>query len=1794
MLKGMRDSRAAEHRTSAAVRLICLAAIWLGAGLPASAQTPPTAARPDRGFGSTDAYSISGIESIGLTGGNVNLSIPLAALPPIAGGKLSWVLRATYNSKLWDVRRHHDFDREPPVHDFMVDEPVLSPRGGWLVGGRYVITFRDSHDDREWELPAPDAQSDPDYNILLQHPDWHKRFLLTPDGAERELKPLGYAPFSGSRQYLWGFYSEPDPDTAGHPITYYTVDGTYIYVKLNPTNDPSGVRSQIYMPDGTTIYDKADGQRIQDTNGNTIRIWSDNTFTHYTDEQTGREVKVEHIASPRTDRVWFRTVGGAWVHADVVWGTTTVKGQTFLTSVVNERGGSCQQQVPMPETVVDVVREIVLPQTEPGQPGRRFTFSYNSDSTVPVNNLWWADCDHHNTVTTASKGMGSLNRMVMPSGAVVNYTYGLDTTHELNDANELARERILAKTVTHDGTTDNWIYGEGYVSNPDGSTRFEFAYPQDKAFGGMYGGADGLAGMVYKTETSGAVRVERRWARLLFTGVDESLTGLGKAVVNPVVTEEYTSLLGADGNPVRMSAKQFQYDYNGNLLQETDYDWFDPLLVVREQNLTQLPTGIPASAPVLRVINNSYYNQATSPSSANVYAKQPPNGSAMILNAPKETSVGASVTRFSYDSQPYEYPPTEGNVTGVSRFDDQGDTVAENDRWITTSRTYDPQYGNLLTSTDENDNVTHFYYEDATHALPTKVEADPLNGTGAQTTLTAYDHWTGLVTSATDANGETATIDYTNQLLGTADPFGRPGVVTGPAVTVDEVSQRAKVFTKYEDSLRRVTVESDLRAEGDRLLKARTTGDELGRSVLTEQSEDGSTYTVSTVTAYEQGGRVSFTSNPMRAAAADTDGWTRVTDDTAGRVQEVATFAGAARPTAGAECTAAAGCTGKVTTDYYAEFTTATDQAGRVRRSRTDALGRLVRVDEPSDINNTLGGYDSPTQPTAYTYDVLGNLTQVRQGGQLQLQNGQSQYVGGQTRSFTYGSLSRLSSARNPESGTIHYWFDENGNLVLKVDPRPRIGGATLTDCKTPYDGGQAATCYDYDGLNRVKSRRYNDGTPDVTFSYDKEYIDHNNLAHQVSNAKGQLTQVRSSMSVYNYTGYDALGRVTGSEQVMPNADGTYTTYSMPDYRYDLAGNLVSEQYPSGRVVKTDYDAAGRMAGVKNPASNFYYVGGDPSVAQNPNVISYTAAGSATQMRLGNGLWETANFNSRLQPVRIGLGTSTSDASVLTLDYAYGAPAGGTLDTTKNNGNLQSQRIRVSGTLDVTQTYDYDQLSRLTRAEEKAGALSTWQQVYSYDIYGNRTLANGTTTPGQLNGVTNPSVNPQNNRISSEGYVYDDAGNLICEPEHPCGPGPDNAPYYRYDADNMLVSAGGGAASGGASYMYDGEGRRVKRAVGATVTALVYNVAGQLVAEYSNQQPQPHTTSTSYLTHDHLGSVRLVTGQNKEVVVRNDYRPFGEEVVEGRSGYGGGNVRQKFSSKERDGETGLDYFGARYYSSAHGRFTTCDPGAAGAGHIVNPQRWNMYVFVIDNPLTLLDPDGQKDEGSNGSKQIDIFLTIPVSEEQAQEVRDYYKDKPNVRVYGPSESTVDRVMDSLNTAGRTVIILSHANGNFYPRADGGGDTFKGEAILLADGYIDDLGGFYNDKSRRPRRNFTIRAKNFWFFGCRLRDDVIAGITGRMAPTSSFMNSDGGADGSTQTLTNIGIVKATADTILNGGDPRQARGKADDIFKLPSDRADGDKMRLYFGKGGIIPPKLEPNRSPCMGCGPKPKSKPLKLQ
>lgn len=353
-----------------------------------------TAARPDRGMTSGASYSVSDVESISLTNGNLNLSIPLASLPPIAGGKLKLTLNAIYNSKLWNVTRTEQ--QQPPLAgcpSWVVNTPQLSPLGGWRIGGGYSIVVRNAHEDFDYVVPDPpgpgtQCETNIQEQVLLQNA-WYRTILISPDGAEHELRPIDSSAFyNGTRDYLRNYYKDT-PNTLNTPMRYYSFDGTFLWATINPSS--YSTVWTIYLNDGTKITQTSDGvQRISDTNGNSIKIFTDAAVAHFQDEQTGREIKYTYDAAGNGGQgqghVLYQTVTGIWQSIDINWGTTLVQGKLYQVDAWNPMGGEtgggtpCHHDVNL-QTQIPVIRQLVFPATEPGIAGKQFAFAYNSDTT---------------------------------------------------------------------------------------------------------------------------------------------------------------------------------------------------------------------------------------------------------------------------------------------------------------------------------------------------------------------------------------------------------------------------------------------------------------------------------------------------------------------------------------------------------------------------------------------------------------------------------------------------------------------------------------------------------------------------------------------------------------------------------------------------------------------------------------------------------------------------------------------------------------------------------------------------------------------------------------------------------------------------------------------------------------------------------------------------------------------------------------------------------------------------------------------------------------------------------------------------------------------------------------------------------------------------------------------------------------------------------------------------------------------------------------------------------------------
>ena len=279
-----------------------------------------------------------------------------------------------------------------------------------------------------------------------------------------------------------------------------------------------------------------------------------------------------------------------------------------------------------------------------------------------------------------------------------------------------------------------------------------------------------------------------------------------------------------------------------------------------------------------------------------------------------------------------------------------------------------------------------------------------------------------------------------------------------------------------------------------------------------------------------------------------------------------------------------------------------------------------------------------------------------------------------------------------------------------------------------------------------------------------------------------------------------------------------------------------------------------------------------------------------------------------------------------------------------NTGNIKAQTV-ASPAGAFAQSFTYDALGRLKTAQETSGGNQTWTQTFTYDRYGNRTGLNQTVN-GQMTNNT-PTIDANTNRFAlGQGYTYDLAGNVIVDAQ---------GRQFTFNGDNKQTEVRDASNNVIGTYFYDGDGKRIKKVTNQESTTFVYS-GGKLVAEYSNSTSTTSNPTTQYLGTDMLGSPRVISDQNGNVVSRRDFLPFGEELT--RANYGTDTIRQKFTGYQRDAETNLDFAEARYYNSQNGRFTAVDPLLA-SGKSANPQTFNRYAYTMNNPLRLTDKSGMQ-------------------------------------------------------------------------------------------------------------------------------------------------------------------------------------------------------------------------------------------
>jgi RHS repeat-associated protein len=382
------------------------------------------------------------------------------------------------------------------------------------------------------------------------------------------------------------------------------------------------------------------------------------------------------------------------------------------------------------------------------------------------------------------------------------------------------------------------------------------------------------------------------------------------------------------------------------------------------------------------------------------------------------------------------------------------------------------------------------------------------------------------------------------------------------------------------------------------------------------------------------------------------------------------------------------------------------------------------------------------------------------------------------------------------------------------------------------------------------------------------------------------------------------------------------------------------------------------------------------------------------------GITETDTYNSRLQPIKRS--ANSPSATIFSLNYDFHLSAGDNGSVYQIVNNRDSNR---------TQNFTYDALNRLSSAYTTS---NLWGTNFVVDAWGN--LTNMNPMSGKVDSP-NLQAAPATTSNQLTGFGYDAAGNLTSN----------GSATYTYNAEGQLK------ATGNATYTYDGDGNRVKKMVGSTGTIYWRGLDGEIANEtdaanvilhrhvffagrrVSRTDNQPSWSAHFYFS-DNLGSANVVSNATGAIEDESDYYPYGGERVISNA------VPQnyKFTAKERDAESGLDEFGARYYANAMGRFMTPDwsaePVAVPYAVLGNPQTLNLYSYVENNPATGTDPDGHAgDADSSGSSSSDPH-TDPEEvrkqkEKRDQELRDFIAQAQ--AEFQAAGHSVERVIDRFN-------------------------------------------------------------------------------------------------------------------------------------------------------------------------------------
>jgi RHS repeat-associated protein len=658
--------------------------------------------------------------------------------------------------------------------------------------------------------------------------------------------------------------------------------------------------------------------------------------------------------------------------------------------------------------------------------------------------------------------------------------------------------------------------------------------------------------------------------------------------------------------------------------------------------------------------------------------------------------------------------------------------------------------------------------------------------------------------------------------------------------------------------------------------------------------------------------------------------------------------------------------------DARSRLTKVRDGLSRSTLFAYDAAGRMKKVTHADNSFVTytydLAGRrtvvtDERGNPTSYGYDGAYRLTSVTDALN-------------HATSYAYDAMSNRTSTTDALSRTTNYDYDVF-NRLIKVTYPPAAAGAIRLFETSAYDAdgnvtsrtdtAGRTTSYTYDPANRMAVTTDADNKT-TTFQYD---------------ALSRVTSLTDALNQQYQAGYDALGRPTSMTRAGVTMSYVYDTVGnrtqrtdynglVTNYAYDNLNRLTTITYPA-RTVTYAYDPMNNLTRATNENGSVYlyydnryrvYSFSDPfyyginytydsvgnRIKLKVNGATYTTYSYDAVNRLTN-LADSANLNFTYSYDAVNRLTSRSAPNGVTSSYGYDdldrlTSLMHTAGTTTLNSNLytynDANNISNWTTPTAQRTYTYDAVDRLTAVTN----FELPSETYSYDALGNRTASHLSAGYGYqpFNRLTN---------TANATYSYDNNGNLVSKTDAL------GTWTFVYDEENRLteVNKPGGLTI---NYKYDGLGRRIQRTTNAGANeryvydgndALIdLNADWSVAATYLNdsgldrhlRQTSP-TAGGAYFLTDHLGSTTALADGSGNLLEQVGYDSFGNSS-------GSTRTRYTYTGRERDPDTGLLYYRARFFDPQLGRFISEDPLGLQAGV-------NFYSYVSNNPVDWTDPTG---------------------------------------------------------------------------------------------------------------------------------------------------------------------------------------------------------------------------------------------